>query len=104
MTEKIAPALAVVVKTLQLGLITCARCGARWTGLTTCHCGASGCHCTFTSLRAFDIHRTGGHCNDPATLRTRTGEPRLAPITRGHWSGWGEPKEDTRWAAETESA
>jgi hypothetical protein len=104
MTEKIAPALAPVAKTPHPARITCARCGAHWTGLTTCHCGAAQCHRTFTGIRAFDIHRASGQCHDPATLLTRTGEPRLVPITRQHWSGWGEPKEDTRWAGEDMSA
>ena len=76
--------------------IHCSRCDETWTGLTPCHCGA--CHLTFTGIRAFDIHRTGGHCNDPSSLLTRDGKPRLVPIiSRSCWSGWAEPKEDTRW-------
>lgn len=46
-------------------------CGARWAGLKTCHCTA--CHCTFSTVTAFDKHRVGSnaddcrHCVDPAT-------------------------------------
>jgi hypothetical protein len=46
---------------------TCS-CGARWSGTNTCHCGNTGCHRTFTGLSAFDRHRSGGTCNDPAAL------------------------------------
>lgn len=50
----------------------CARCTARWTGHNTSHCGA--CHETFTSLSAFDKHRTGSHarstraCEHPVSV------------------------------------
>lgn len=39
------------------------RCGARWSGTATCHCG--GCHLTFTGITAFDTHRPGGNCTPP---------------------------------------
>jgi hypothetical protein len=48
----------------------------------------------FTSLTAFDLHRTSSHahstrrCLDPATVRTRTGAPKLIPVIRPHWYGW----------------
>jgi hypothetical protein len=42
------------------------RCGARWSGSTTCHCGA--CHLTCSGIGAFDRHRRGGTCNDPSTV------------------------------------
>ncbi len=44
------------------------RCGVRWAGSNTCHCGAPGCHRTFTGVSAFDLHRRGGQCADPATV------------------------------------
>lgn len=47
---------------------TCGGCQARWTGLRTSHCGTQGCHRTFSSVAAFDRHRAGGVCNDPADL------------------------------------
>ncbi len=44
------------------------RCGTRWSGSNTCHCAATACHRTFTGVGAFDAHRRGGGCADPATL------------------------------------
>lgn len=70
-------------------LIECSGCENRWTGLSACHC--SGCHRTFTGLTAFDIHRVGGECSDPATLFNEKGEPRLVPVEKAHWSGWRVP-------------
>ena len=44
----------------------CIKCEANWTGMAVCHC--AGCHETFSSIGAFDKHRTGGgedrHCRD----------------------------------------
>jgi hypothetical protein len=68
--------------------IACAGCGGRWTGLGVCHC--SGCHRTFTGISAFDQHRLGGHCENPASRG-------LVPIARRYWSGWGKPGEDPRF-------
>lgn len=43
------------------------RCGARWSGSNTAHCGA--CHrYTFTGIGAFDAHRKGRHCNPPGDV------------------------------------
>lgn len=43
------------------------RCGARWAGSNTTHCGA--CHAfTFTGVGAFDAHRKNGRCNPPADV------------------------------------
>lgn len=42
------------------------RCGARWSGSNTCHCGA--CHITTTGIGSFTAHRRGGTCTDPATI------------------------------------
>jgi hypothetical protein len=82
MTEKTAPSRRAAAKQPIPDWITCNGCDHRWTGL-------NACHRTFTGIRAFDIHRTGGHCNDPAALIDRNGAPRLIPITRRHWTGWG---------------
>lgn len=52
----------------------CPRCDGRWNGLNTAHCGADGCHQTFTGPTAFDAHRARKftddtrHCVDPATV------------------------------------
>jgi hypothetical protein len=43
----------------------CHGCANRWNGYSTCHCSA--CHLTFSTIHAFDRHRRGGHCLDPAT-------------------------------------
>jgi hypothetical protein len=80
------------------GLIRCPRCDSVWTGLSACHCAA--CHRTFSGYRAFDIHRTGSRCNDPASLLDIHGEPRLVPIARQYWSGWGRPGDDPRFSAD----
>lgn len=66
------------------------RCGAKWTGYSTSHCSASGCHQTFTSISTFDRHRSDGQCHDPA-------ERGLVHVTKRYWSGWGRSGEDTRW-------
>jgi hypothetical protein len=102
MTEKTAPRRHVAAKNPIPRWITCNGCDHRWTGLSACHCAA--CHRTFTGIRAFDIHRTGGHCNDPVTLVNRNGAPRLVPAARQHWTGWGEPGQDTRFNDRDESA
>lgn len=75
------------VKTLPRDAITCPRCGNWWTGLISCHCGA--CHCSFTGIGAFDIHRRGGKCVDPETILTKTGEPALIPANKP-WPGWSQ--------------
>lgn len=37
----------------------CGQCDNWWTGYATAHCG--GCRRTFSSITAFDAHRTGSH-------------------------------------------
>ncbi|TXH48186.1 MAG: hypothetical protein E6Q97_25300 [Desulfurellales bacterium] len=70
------------------------RCGAWWTGTMAGHCTA--CHQTFTSIRSFDIHRTGSHahgtrtCLNPASITTQAGNPALIPANKP-WPGWSEP-------------
>jgi hypothetical protein len=49
----------------------CRHCNATWTSLGACHCGGNGaglngCHLTFSVASAFDLHRRGGECKDPA--------------------------------------
>ena len=52
--------------------IGCGGCSSRWNGLTTAHCSA--CHQTFTTVTAFNKHRTGSysqdtrHCLEPASV------------------------------------
>lgn len=68
--------------------ISCAGCGAWWTGIGAAHC--SGCHQSFTSVGAFDRHRVAFECCDPATLRTKSGEPAFVVADRS-WPGWSLP-------------
>lgn len=58
-------------------------CGAWWTGAERSHCG--GCHLTFTSLTAFDNHRRGQTCNDPATVGLEKREAAFGAL-------WGFPQ------------
>lgn len=52
-------------------------CGKKWRGASRSHCGAKGCHLTFSSVSTFDAHRKNGVCLDPASvglvLRTEPG-------------------------------
>jgi hypothetical protein len=77
---------------------TCGGCTATWTGTSRCHCSA--CHRTFAGVRLFDTHRSHygdhGHCIDPATLTTKTGEP-IAILRDGIWSS-PEMSEDVKLA------
>lgn len=42
------------------------RCGARWSGSNTSHCGK--CHNTFTGIESFDAHKPVTGCLDPAEI------------------------------------
>jgi hypothetical protein len=64
------------------------QCAARWSGSGTCHCGTQNCHQTFTGVGAFDRHRKGGTCNDPATVG-------LVPATGRAFQAWTFPSEDS---------
>jgi hypothetical protein len=70
--------------------ITCSRCDATWTALGYAHCGARGCHQTFSTAGLFDQHRTRvgphGGCTHPGDLRTSAGAPRMRLIG-GVWHG-----------------
>jgi hypothetical protein len=68
------------------GPFTCNGCDSFWTGLNSGHCSA--CHRSFTSVSAFDKHRSGSHtdrryCLDPATVG-------LVPADKP-WPGWSWP-------------
>jgi hypothetical protein len=77
----------------------CGRCNARWGGLNTSHC--SGCHETFTSLSAFDAHRTGSHANGTRTCLPPT-KAGLVQANRPY-PCWGTEGND-RWNDERETA
>jgi hypothetical protein len=58
------------------------RCGSRWAGKLTSHCGS--CHRTFSGVGAFDRHRRGGVCLDP----TGAG---MALLSGRAYDAWGFP-------------
>lgn len=55
------------------------RCGARWFGLSICHCAT--CHLTFTTVTGFDVHRFRNRCRTQTELRAKGYEPN----DDGHW-------------------
>lgn len=67
-------------------------CDARWGGLKTCHCSA--CHNTFTSITAFDKHRTGSHALSERTCL----EPSAVGLvlTGRDYPCWGAPGDTSR--------
>lgn len=73
------------------GAVYCPRCPNWWTGLRSGHCAT--CHRSFTSVAAFDRHRSGSHargtrhCVDPEVVG-------LVPAER-EWPGWSLPG---KWA------
>lgn len=71
---------------------TCSNCATQWVGLNLCHCTV--CHRTFTILRWFDIHRSGGVCADPAGLKHESGRYAGQPLMRLSESGfWTDAKQ-----------
>lgn len=62
------------------------RCGARWSGTKTSHCGVKGCHQTFSGVSAFDLHRRGGVCGSPTKLG-------MSQIASRPYQCWGFPAE-----------
>lgn len=59
------------------------RCGEKWSGLKLEHCPLPGCHRTFTTTRAGDLHRPlGGPCRSDEELVERG----LFKNDRGHWA------------------
>lgn len=65
-------------------------CERWWTGNERSHCG--GCHLTLTSLTAFDRHRKGGRCNDPASVGLVAREKPFGTL-------WGTPAPEGGYAA-----
>lgn len=64
-------------------------CGSWWTGAERSH--ASCCCRTFSSLSAFDQHRKGGRCNEPAAVG-------LAVRTKPFGTLWGWPAPEGGYA------
>lgn len=62
------------------------RCGARWAGTSTAHCGAQ-CHKIFSGPSTFDAHRRNGECLDPASV----GMSLLAGRAYECWGFPGDP-------------
>lgn len=63
------------------------RCGARWSGNNTSHCGG-GCCRTFSSVGTFDRHRRDGRCLDPANIG-------MSLIPGRAYEVWGYPGDTT---------
>lgn len=73
----------------------CAKCGAWWTEYNTAHCGAEGCHRTFTGITAFDAHRDGSHSKD---IRRCVLPESVGLFDAGRaYPCWGLPGGDPRW-------
>lgn len=66
------------------------QCNSWWTGTERSHCG--GCCLTFSSLTAFERHRKGLRCNDPATVG-------LVARQKPYGDLWGLPGPDGGYAA-----
>lgn len=67
-------------------------CRKWWTGNERSH--ASCCHETFSSLTAFDRHRKGGQCNDPASVG-------LVARAKPYGTLWGFPAPEGGYAFHT---
>jgi hypothetical protein len=65
-------------------------CKRWWTGAERSHCG--GCCRTFSSLTAFERHRRGLRCNDPASVGLVAREKPYGVL-------WGLPGPDGGYAA-----
>jgi hypothetical protein len=64
---------------------SCGRCGGRWSGSLTSHCGV--CHHTFGGVAPFDRHRPDGHCVTPL-------EVGLSPLPGRAYACWGQTETD----------
>lgn len=64
------------------------RCGSRWGGGNTAHCGA--CHHTFTTVSNFDRHRRNGECLNPR-------DAGLIARERPGYTAWSEPGLEKGW-------
>lgn len=66
------------------------------------HCGAAGCHRTFSTVANFDKHRTGDaehrHCADPATVGLRLGTDQIWRGEPGTWRPRPQLPEDAQTA------
>ena len=92
-------------------LTACVDCGRRWTAKGEAHC--AGCCRHFSSDSAFELHvkkppeygpRPFETCRDPATVRTRKGEPKLV-LTESRWGPlWSRPGSRTPGVLERFSA
>jgi hypothetical protein len=75
----------------------CPDCHLAWSETKAAHC--AGCCAHFSSDSAFDLHHTLDPetrktiCHDPATLRTRSGKPKL--VNRD--GVWSAPGPDGGW-------
>ncbi|MCX5202440.1 hypothetical protein OG897_13405 [Streptomyces sp. NBC_00237] len=65
-------------------------CGKWWSGAERSH--ASCCHETFSSLTAFERHRRGMRCNDPASVG-------LVARQKPYGTLWGLPGPANGYAA-----
>lgn len=77
--------------------ISCGKCKGEWTGAGRCHCG--GCHLTFSSLGAFDLHQKrkyapeGQLCGNPALTL-------LVPVDKEYGVLWSYPSRDDETSVE----
>jgi hypothetical protein len=60
-------------------------CGRKWGegAKREAHCAT--CHCHFSTVRNFDLHRPQGKCAPPESVLDKDGEPKL----RGRETVWG---------------
>jgi hypothetical protein len=60
----------------------------------SCHDAPWSVH-VFSSVSAFDLHRSGGRCKDPRTVvNKKTGAPLLELKTNRPYPYWGKPGRD----------
>jgi len=66
------------------------------------HCGATGCHQTFSTVANFDKHRIGGieerRCADPASVGLRLGADGIWRGKPGTWNPRAQSAEDAQTA------
>lgn len=62
------------------------RCGREWDALGAAHCTV--CHEHFSTVGNFDRHRRTGHCQHPASLTDRHGQPVLKPVAGRYGVTW----------------
>lgn len=74
----------------------CRGCHRSWNGLAEAHCVR--CHHHFTSGGAADVHWQGANCVDPATVKTKKGEPKLVVHPSPFGDIWSRPGPAEPWA------